>query len=193
MTAWRAALGGWVIFLICWQAASLWAARATVKAPLGERLGYFAAYGLAFALLFGSVARAPSAPPLWSGSSAVAWGLAALEIGFFAFAAWARLHLGRLWSGMMTLREGHRVIDTGPYAFVRHPIYTAFIGAAWCWALIDASAHSLVGAALLTLTMTVKSYGEEAFLRRELGAADYDAYAGRTPRLIPFAPIGRKR
>ena len=195
MTAWRAGLGAWAIFLVGWQLASVWTARGTVRAPFAQRLAYFAAYGLAFALLFASAVaprQASSAPPLWSAPAAVAWGLVSLEVGFFAFGVWARLHLGRLWSGMLTLREGHRVIDSGPYALVRHPIYTAFIGAAWCWALIDASAQGLVGAALLSLTMTVKSVAEETLLRRELGKAAYDAYAARTPRLIPFAPVGRK-
>ncbi|CAN5203186.1 isoprenylcysteine carboxylmethyltransferase family protein [soil metagenome] len=195
MTAWRAALAAWAVFLVGWQLASLWAARGAIKAPLAQRLGYFAAYGLAFGLLFYSAADprgAAESPPLWNAPALVAWVLVALEVGFFAFGVWARLHLGRLWSGMLTLREGHRLVHTCPDALVPHSIYTAFIGAGWCWALIDASPRSLAGAAILTLTMAVKSGAEETFLRRELGAAAYDAYAARTPRLIPFAPVRSK-
>ena len=41
----------------------------------------------------------------------------------FGFAIWARLHLGRNWGQPMTLKEGHELVTTGPYKFVRHPIY----------------------------------------------------------------------
>ena len=43
------------------------------------------------------------------------------------FAVWARMHLGKYWSGRITLKENHRVIQTGPYAWVRHPIYSGLI------------------------------------------------------------------
>lgn len=41
-----------------------------------------------------------------------------------AFAVWARVHLGRNWSGSVTVKAEHELIDSGPYALVRHPIYT---------------------------------------------------------------------
>jgi protein-S-isoprenylcysteine O-methyltransferase Ste14 len=51
------------------------------------------------------------------------------------FSVWARVHIGRNWSGVVTIKEGHELVDTGPYALVRHPIYTgllvAFIGSAF--------------------------------------------------------------
>ncbi|WP_454885647.1 methyltransferase family protein [Sphingomonas oryzagri] len=84
------------------------------------------------------------------------------------------------------LREGHKVIDTGPYALARHPIYTAFIAGSWFYALIEAKPMPLAGAAVLTLVVTVKARDEERVLHRELGAADYDAYAARMRMLIPL-------
>ena len=45
------------------------------------------------------------------------------------FAWWVRIHLGRLWSGAITRKEGHRVVDSGPYGLVRHPIYTGLLAA----------------------------------------------------------------
>jgi protein-S-isoprenylcysteine O-methyltransferase Ste14 len=53
------------------------------------------------------------------------------------------------------------------------------------------SPATLLGAALLTAQMAWKAKREEAFLRQELGTADYDAYAARTPMLIPFLRIPR--
>lgn len=42
-------------------------------------------------------------------------------------AVWARVHLGRNWSGIVTVKEDHELIRTGPYGYVRHPIYTGLI------------------------------------------------------------------
>jgi protein-S-isoprenylcysteine O-methyltransferase Ste14 len=78
------------------------------------------------------------------------------------------------------------VVESGPYGLVRHPIYTGFLGASWAFALLIASPTALLGAALLTVQMAWKAKREESFLRQELGPADYDAYAARTPMLIPL-------
>lgn len=188
-----AAWGLWIVFVVIWQILARWTARATTPSSPGARVGWFLAYFLSFGLLFVRFWR-PMLPvlqwpaPLWRDPAAVAWGLVLVEVGFFAFAFWARRHLGLLWSGMLTLREGHKVVDTGPYRFVRHPIYTGFIGAGWMMALIGAEPERLAGAAVLTLTMAIKAKVEERLLRRELGPAGYNAYAARTPMLIPFSP-----
>lgn len=65
-----------------------------------------------------------------------------------AFAVWARIHLGRNWSGTVTVKEDHELIRSGPYGIVRHPIYTglllaiagtAIVFGEWravCWRLV---------------------------------------------------------
>ncbi|WP_197277253.1 methyltransferase family protein [Sphingomonas profundi] len=176
----------WLVFLASWWGAALWTGAARSRATLRLSLGYILAFAAAFTLLF---ARPPlSGPPLWRDPALLAWPLLAAEIAAFAFAWWARVHLGRLWSGMMTLREGHRVVASGPYALVRHPIYTGFIAAAWALALLRATPAALAGAAVLTIVLLAKAGREEDLLRRELGAADYDAYSARVPMIVPFAP-----
>ena len=87
---------------------------------------------------------------------------------------------------MITLRKDHRIVESGPYGLVRHPIYTGFLIAAWAFALLVASPTALLGASFLTGQMVWKAGREETFLRHELGAAAYDAYAARTPMLVPF-------
>ena len=116
---------------------------------------------------------------------AIAALLLALEFCSFVFAWWARIHLGKLWSGGIKLRTGHRIVKSGPYALVRHPIYTAFIGASWSFALMVMTPTALLGAAILTIQMALKANREERFLRAELGASDYDSYAAQTPMLVP--------
>ena len=189
----------WMLFLVSWYAAMLWTAKTVTRETWGRRSLYFLAYAIGFYLLFaipqwfqrGDPHRHPlaAALPLWSGGDAVGWALVAAELAAFAFAWWARIHLGRLWSGMIAIREGHRIVATGPYRLVRHPIYTGFIAACWTLALVKASPLALAGAAILTAVMAWKAKDEEGFLRRELGTEAYDAYARRTPMLVPFAPL----
>lgn len=202
MTAEPAAYGLWIAFVVVWQATAFWVAKATSRASAPRSLLYMAGYVLGFGLLFtpaygatllgarvyglGSLLPRAFRAPIWNAPALVAWVLVLMEAAAFAFAWWARAHLGKLWSGMMTLREGHRVVDTGPYRLVRHPIYTGFIGASWTLALIEATRVSLAGAAIVTLVMAVKAKDEEGLLRRELGADAYDAYAARTPMLAPL-------
>jgi protein-S-isoprenylcysteine O-methyltransferase Ste14 len=128
----------------------------------------------------------PLLTPLWATPPAIAFGLTVIQLAAFAFAWWARIHMGRLWSGSIVVRADHRVIDTGPFRLVRHPIYTAFITASWTLALIGAMPQALAGAGVLTALMVLKSRSEERFLRSQLGEAAYDAYAARTPQLVPL-------
>ena len=90
-----------------------------------------------------------------------------------------------MWSGLTTVKADHRVVDTGPYRWVRHPIYTGVIAAALFTAAIEASVSGFLGFALIALGFWMTARIEEAFLRQELGAEAYDAYAKRTPMLVP--------
>lgn len=98
----------------------------------------------------------------------------------------ARIHLGRLWSSAITRKEKHRVVDTGPYAFVRHPIYLGIITALVTTAAIEATLAALVGATLICSGLWLKARAEERFLMVELGPDDYRSYCRRVPMLIPF-------
>lgn len=118
----------------------------------------------------------------------LAWMLVGLATLGFAFTWWARVHLGRLWSSTVTRKSDHRVVNTGPYAIVRHPIYTGILVAMLATALLRGTAAALVGFALLIAGFYLKARLEESFLRSELGEDAYGAYARRVPMLIPFAP-----
>ena len=85
------------------------------------------------------------------------------------FAVWARIHLGRYWSGNITLKEGHKIITTGPYRFVRHPIYTGWIAAAFGTALTCGTGDAFCGVALVVVSFYIKLRREEKLLTAELG------------------------
>ena len=123
------------------------------------------------------------------GHPVIAWSCVALAALGFAFTWWARLHLGRLWSATVTRKPGHHVVDSGPYAIVRHPIYTGIIIAALATAMLRGYAAGFVGVVLIALGFYAKARLEEDFLRDELGEEAYCSYARRVPMLVPLARV----
>ena len=123
---------------------------------------------------------------IWEVGNNVAYGLIVVTLLGLLLTWLARIHLGRLWSSAITRKERHRLVDTGPYAFVRHPIYTGIITALVATAAIEATLAALVGAALICFGLWLKARAEERFLMVELGPDDYKSYCRRVPMLIPF-------
>ena len=171
------------LFWLSWLLAAAWTRRTASRPQFGAQTLYTVIFLIGFGMLMASTNPGIAAP----------WPLDGLLIGAMAagcaFCWWARLHLGSLWSGTVMTREGHHVVDTGPYRLVRHPIYTGLIVSGFALAALKLDPISFLGAALWTLSFWIKARLEERFLRAELGEADYDAYAARTPMLIPFWPV----
>ena len=175
----------WVIWALSWLAAAAWSDRTTAQPAAGSQALYRLTVFGGMALLFDRFTLGATSP-LWVAPPALGWAMVALTAGGFAFCWWARLYLGRLWSSSVTRKQGHHVVDTGPYALVRHPIYTGVLAAAAATAIEQGTATSLLGLGLITLGYWIKARLEESFLRAELGADSYDAYARRTGMLLPF-------
>jgi protein-S-isoprenylcysteine O-methyltransferase Ste14 len=100
------------------------------------------------------------------------------------FSIWARVSLGRNWSGRVVLKHGQELVSTGPYALVRHPIYTGLLVALAGSALYDGRWRALLGLASFAIGFWLKARSEEHLLEREFGE-DYRSYRARTPMLIP--------
>jgi protein-S-isoprenylcysteine O-methyltransferase Ste14 len=103
-----------------------------------------------------------------------------------SFTWWGRIHLGRFWSNAITHKEDHRIIDTGPYGVVRHPIYTGQIIGLLASGLAIATWTAMVGVLLISFGQWQKARLEERFLSVELGAEAYGAYSRRVPMIVPF-------
>jgi len=123
---------------------------------------------------------------LWPQSLTAYWSGVTLLAAGLAFAVWARVHLGRNWSGSVTVKEGHELIRTGPYGIVRHPIYTGLIAAVAGTAIASGTVRAALGVVIIVVSLLYKLRLEEAFMR-ETFPADYPRYAAQVPRLIPFA------
>lgn len=117
--------------------------------------------------------------------SAVDWLLAAVVFLGFVWAWWARVHLGRLWSGVVTLKVDHVIVRSGPYRFTRHPIYSGILLALLATAAIRDNAAAILGWCLALAGFVIKLKQEERLLHLERGA-EYDAYRRDVPALVPF-------
>ncbi|HEY5008313.1 MAG TPA: isoprenylcysteine carboxylmethyltransferase family protein [Caulobacteraceae bacterium] len=168
-----------------WIAAAFWSKRTETRPRRGAELAYSILVYFGFALLILPSVRASFGPRLLSPPLAIKWLIAAFAPLGFGLAWWARIHLGSHWSWNVTRKEDHRLVDTGPYAVVRHPIYTGVLIASAATALLEAKWPSFAGFALLASGMWLKTDLEERFLSIELGAATYREYVGRTGRLLP--------
>jgi protein-S-isoprenylcysteine O-methyltransferase Ste14 len=78
----------------------------------------------------------------------------------------------------------HRVVDSGPYRFVRHPIYTGLIAGAVALAAIQAKPWAIAGAALVSRGFILKARVEERFLEQEIGGSD--ASRRRVSMILPL-------
>ena len=87
---------------------------------------------------------------------------------------------------VITRKEDHRIVDTGPYGIVRHPIYTGVIIALLATAAAEGRITALVGGVLVIFGIWLKANSEERFLTAELGQNLYGSYCRRVPMLVPF-------
>ncbi|HXD45512.1 MAG TPA: isoprenylcysteine carboxylmethyltransferase family protein [Pseudolabrys sp.] len=109
----------------------------------------------------------------------------ALAVAGLSFAAAARAWLGGNWSGTVTLKKGHELIQSGPYALVRHPIYSGLLLALAGTAIAIDRWRALAGLALLLAGILYKVRVEERFMRDQFGDA-YTRYRARVKALVPF-------
>lgn len=110
---------------------------------------------------------------------------AAIAIAGVLFAVWAREHLGSNWSSAVTIKQGHELITTGPYAVVRHPIYTGILTGLLGTAIALSEVRGLICLVLVFLVTWPKLRLEEGWMRSQFGET-YAAYAHRTAALVPY-------
>jgi len=108
-----------------------------------------------------------------------------VEAAGIALAIWARRHLGRNWSAAVRIGEGHELVRSGPYRWLRHPIYTGVIFMVLGIAIASAQIHALLALAILFVAYIRKTGLEEDILEKQFGAA-YDDYRKHSWRLIPL-------
>ncbi|MBN9346662.1 MAG: isoprenylcysteine carboxylmethyltransferase family protein [Devosia sp.] len=174
----------WPAWALSWVVAARWASPVAARPRAQQEWGYWALVAAGAVLM---------AANFWTGTGRMEWLpfgtteqiLFVLAVAGLGVTWWARLHLGVLWSGRVTRKEHHRIIKTGPYAIVRHPIYAGISLALIATALLRPGWAGLVGAALIIASFVIKYRLEERFLMQELGP-EYAHYRKEVAALVPF-------
>lgn len=123
-------------------------------------------------------------PMVWPGLGiqvSAWWGL--LVIAGMALHWWTRMHLGQFFSERVEFQEGQYLIETGPYAYVRHPLYTAFFTLVTGLLLLNPALTTLLLTIYTFVDFTVVTRWEEKLLAEKLPG--YSDYMARTPRFLP--------
>jgi protein-S-isoprenylcysteine O-methyltransferase Ste14 len=177
----------WIAWFIYWRIASAGVKAARRRESPASRAAHIVPLVLAALLLWvrtvpdgGVLFRrflAPTEAAYWTGTLLVALGL--------AFSVWARLYIGRNWSATVTVKEDHELIRRGPYALVRHPIYSglllAFIGSA----VVRGEWRGVLAVLIVIAALWRKLRLEERWMSETFGD-QYRDYRKHTAALIPF-------
>jgi len=175
----------WVVFFVVWFIAA-WFTKRTV-----ERSSSWMRWVVGIALILLVRTRSSWQPfangaSLWHTTPALAVVAAAVTAAGLSVALWVRAMLGGNWSGMTVLKDRHELIDRGPYALVRHPIYTGMLlmvlGSVMFWGTKD----GVVMFAIIVVGLLLKAWTEERWLTKHFPDA-YPRYRTRVrARIIPF-------
>lgn len=175
----------WMLWMIYWWIASRNSKQTIRRQSLASRSLHVGVLTLVALLLWSSIPVGvlnerflpATAFWFWTGATITAAGL--------LFAVWARLHLGGNWSGTVTIKRDHELITSGPYAFVRHPIYSGLLLALLGSAIARGEWWVMIAVVLAFWSIWWKLRIEERWLNEHFGNA-YADYRERVAALIPF-------
>jgi protein-S-isoprenylcysteine O-methyltransferase Ste14 len=175
----------WLAWLIYWGVAAIGTKRTRYRESVPSRLLHIVPLILGIALLVVPRLAGDWLTPRFLPRSP-AWFLLGLVLTFLGlgFSVYARVWLGRNWSGTVTLKEDHELIRGGPYRRVRHPIYTGILLAVLGSAFAEGQWRALVALALITAAFLHKIKVEERVLTEQFGDA-YRQYQTEVPALLP--------
>jgi protein-S-isoprenylcysteine O-methyltransferase Ste14 len=149
-------------------------------------------------VLLGALVIAATQPPsrffvpLWPfGITNYMSGFVMVALGL-AFTVWARVHLGTNWSARIARKVDHELVRSGPYALVRHPIYSGLLLACLGVAVGRGDVGALLGCALMWFGFLRKLRIEERWLQQTFGDA-YTRYRDEVPSVLPWPSTARRR
>jgi len=173
----------WAVFAVTWVIAAFFAKRTVERSWNAGRMLLIG--GLVLAYWVARNRQLLGARHLWTPTLATEWLAAAVVALGLGVTLWARFTLGRNWSGSVTLKQDHELIERGPYRYVRHPIYTGILLMALGTAMLQAWTTQFVFCGILLLGLWFKLRAEEQLLTRHFPEA-YPRYRERVRALIPF-------
>jgi protein-S-isoprenylcysteine O-methyltransferase Ste14 len=176
----------WIAFLLYWRIKAAGTKTTKRIEPAASQILRALAFLIVIVLL--SIPRIPLPwlyRQLWpTGIWPFCVGAAVTVLGLL-FAVWARQYLGSNWSHAVTVMQGHDLITTGPYALVRHPIYTGILTGFLGTAIALSQVRGVIGFVLIFLVLWPKLRMEEEWMRSHFGEM-YTTYAHQTAALVPY-------
>ena len=144
------------------------------------------ALGLVVGLLAtGRIVHVSPQSRLWQTTLALGVVTVCMVLAAAAFTVWARITLGRNWSGEVTFKQDHELIESGPYALARHPIYTGLIVMALGTAINYGRVIGFVLFFSICGAVWWKARQEERIMSKHFPDS-YADYKQRVHALIPF-------
>jgi len=175
----------WIVFLGYWLVSALRLKKVKQREARGQRLVQIAFMVVAYALVFNdTLGRGWLGTRFFPASETIGETGFLLAVVGVAFAIWARWHLGENWSGTVTLKEGHELIRSGPYRYIRHPIYTGMLIAFAGTVLALGELRGLLAFLIALACFYLKARKEERFLAQEFGES-FTEHARRTGMFLP--------
>jgi protein-S-isoprenylcysteine O-methyltransferase Ste14 len=181
----------WLFIECCWIAwAVYWVIMAFTTKRTVERRGFIGYRLVALIIIVGWVAigrllHVSSQSQLWHTTLALGAVTDCIVLAGAAFTVWARITLGRNWSAEVTFKQDHELIESGPYALARHPIYTGLIVMALGTAVNYGRTFGFALLFALCAGLWWKARQEEWIMSRHFPDA-YAAYKMRVHAIIPF-------
>jgi len=176
----------WIAFLGYWQIKAVGTKTTERLEPAASRILRALTFMIVVVLLLTTLIPIPWLYfALWPQGFWSFWLGAAVTVAGLLFAVWARVHLGKNWSQSVTIKQDHELITTGPYAVVRHPIYTGMLTGFLGSAIAISQVRGLVGFVLVFVVLWLKLRMEEQWMRSQFGET-YAAYAHHTAALVPY-------
>jgi len=175
----------WIVFFLYWQIKSADTKTTQRIEPAASRILRVFIFLVAIVILATRIPLPWLYRHLWPVRLWSFWLGAVITIAGLLFAVWARVHLGRNWSRSVTIKQGHELISTGPYAVVRHPIYTGILTGFLGMAISISQVRGFIAFVLVFLAFWIKLRIEEQWMRSQFGET-YAAYAHKTAALVPY-------
>jgi protein-S-isoprenylcysteine O-methyltransferase Ste14 len=175
----------WIVFVVYWAVGALKTRRTATKESFASRYGILFLEIVGFVLLFSEDAEiGVLGQRVYPRGDLVAWIGVVLTWAGIGIALWARWHLGQYWSARVTIKEDHKLIGTGPYARLRHPIYTGLDLAAIGSAIAIDRWRCVMGVCLIVAGYWIKARKEERMLTAQFGGA-FAEHCRKTGFLLP--------
>jgi len=175
----------WIAFLVYWQVMAINVKRTQQLEPLASRILRVLVFGMAIVAMSFRLPGAWLNVQLWPQGLLSFWAGTGLTFAGLLFSVWARVQLGRNWSRSVTIKQDHKLIVTGPYALVRHPIYTGLLAAFLGTVLAVGEVRAVLAFVLIAVQFGYKLRLEEKWMQAQFGAA-YVAYSNRVAALVPY-------